>query len=447
MSGSIEEFHSKKAGDGYYERLEAELKKLNAELHAFNNITLLNTGGYPFSAKDNLCVEGVETTASSRILKGYVPPFNATAVERLLKRKFTFIGKTNMDEFGFGTFGLNSDEPARNPFNREYVTGGSSSGAAVATSVMKYHVALAVSTGGSISAPSSFCGVVGFTPTYGLVSRYGLLDYGNSLDKIGIISRSASDTANVFDLIRGPDDKDSTSVSEAPKKEKAKKNLFVIKELLKGETQSYFERFCDKLRGLGYAIGEVSVPDIEKAVQAYYIISMAEASTNLAKYTGFKYGYKNSGFEKGYNEFFTEARSNFGVEAKRRIVLGTFVRSSSVRSKYYDKAMKVRALLTSRLSKTLEKGNIIIPAMPILTPKIEEARQMDSVSVYKMDISTIPPNLCGLPHVCFPYDYAGGMPIGAQIIGSHFSDNGVLEFVQEWEKTFKYKFKYDVGAL
>lgn len=449
MESSIEEFYSKNVDESYYEKLAAELKKQNNELHAFNKIELLNKGGYPFSVKDNLCVKGVETTASLKMLEGYIPPFNATVIEKLMKHKFTFIGKTNMDEFGFGTFGLNSANPARNPFNKEYVAGGSSSGAAIATALMKYHVAIAESTGGSVSSPASFCGVVGFTPTYGVLSRYGLIDYGNSLDKIGIMARSSTDIRYVFDKIKGPDEKDSTS-TDSKFSEKKRKKLFVIKELVDvadEKIQRGFLALLDRLEALEYSIENVSLSGIDKAVQAYYIISTAEASTNLAKYTGFKYGYKNESFAEPYNKFFTDSRTHFGLEAKRRIVLGTFVRGASVRSKYYDKAMKVRTLITKQLKQFLEKGYILTPTMPTLPPKIEHAKKMDTVKIYSMDVLTVPPNLCGFPHASFPYSYIDELPVGAQIVGNHLDDNLVLEFVQGWEKEFKYKFKHNLGAI
>ena len=219
MTSYIEEFASKKKSLGYYERLLQEVEEFNEEYHAFN---VLNEGlsddseGMPFSSKANVCVKGFETTASSKMLKGYVAPFNATVIREDAgrRRSFCFLGETNMDEFGFGTFGINCETPARNAFDPEYAAGGSSSGAAVATASLKYHVAIAESTGGSISAPAALNGVVGFTPTYGAVSRYGLIDYANSLDKIGVMARSAEDARRVFDTIRGGDDYDTTCVTE-----------------------------------------------------------------------------------------------------------------------------------------------------------------------------------------------------------------------------------------
>ncbi len=446
---SIQEFYSRELPTDYYEGLLADLSKLNEELHAFNALNMSLRSGYPFSAKDNICAMGLECTASSKVLKGYVPPFNATAVERMLGNGFGLLGKTNMDEFGFGTFGINSDPIARNPFNSDYVAGGSSSGAAIATALLKYHVAIAESTGGSISAPAAFCGVVGFTPTYGMISRYGLIDYANSLDKIGVMARTATDIRQAFDTVRGRDRYDTTCTDAQPRGGAAKRVL-VIDQLMKhvdDRVRSAFDRLLGKLENLGYAVEHVSLEGIDVAVQAYYVISMAECSTNLAKFTGFKYGYQLREFSKGYNEFFTEARDAFGQEAKRRIILGTFVRSASVRSRYYSRALRIRAMLTHRLSELMARGLILSPTMPIVTPKISDVESLGPVQAYAMDILTVPANLCGFPHASFPYDYADGMPLGAQIVGTHFDDYSVIDFVSAWENIFDYRFKYNVGAL
>jgi aspartyl-tRNA(Asn)/glutamyl-tRNA(Gln) amidotransferase subunit A len=446
---SIEEFSSIEKGSDYYAKLIEELVSLNKRLHAFNNINHSISSGFPFSAKDNLCVKDVESKASSKVLTGYMPPYNATTVERMLNNGFSFLGKTNMDEFGFGSFGLNSQEIARNPFDERYVAGGSSSGAAIATSILKYHIAIAESTGGSIATPASFCGVVGFTPTYSTVSRYGLIDYSNSLDKIGIMARTAKDIKPVFDIIRGPDGYDATT-SNSKITSINNKKLIVLDQLIEladAKVKSSFEMLLDKLNSMGYTIEHRSIDIIDAGIASYYIIAMAEASTNLARYTGFKYGLKNDDFEKGYNEFFTSARSSFGEEAKRRILLGTFVRSASVKDKYYYKALGVKDLLFEKLDKILKEGFIIMPVMPVPTPKIEDAKKLTPLQVYKMDALTIPPNLCGFPHISFTYAYDNGMPVGAQVVTSKFNDYSIIKFVEEWEENFKYRFKYNIGVI
>ncbi len=447
---SIDEFAQKSKKENYYSSTIEELSKLNKKLNAFNFISSSNTlNGFLFSVKDNLCVKGVETTASSKILKGYLPPFDSTVTERLNKNGLSFLGKTNMDEFGFGSFGVNTETPAKNPFNDKYVSGGSSSGAAIATSIMRYHIAIAESTGGSISTPAAFCGVVGFTPTYGAISRYGLIDYANSLDKIGIMARKSEDITYIFNKIKGQDNYDTTCISNNFTKEN-KKKIILIDQLIEGldpEIEKEFMNFVVKLSEKGYIIEHKKLPFIDKAIPSYYIIAMAEASTNLARYTGFKYGFKNNDFSQNYNEFFTNSRDMLGPEAKRRIVLGTFVRSASVKDQYYSKALKVRTLLINELSKLLKDGFILSPVMPIKTPTFEDAKKLSPLEVYKTDILTIPPNLCGFPHISFPYSYSNGMPLGAQLVTSHWNDYALMEFVSEWESSFNYNFKYNIGAL
>jgi len=448
----IQEFMDAEPGKDYYAKLVKELSELNTKLNAFNNINMSLESGYPVSFKDNICVKGVETTASSKVLKGYKPPFNATVVERLLSKGFGFLGKTNMDEFGFGSFGLNSEKPARNPFDKERVAGGSSSGAAIAAAIMENHVAIAESTGGSIAAPASFCGVVGFTPTYGVVSRYGLIDYGNSLDKIGIMGRSADDIRHVFGIINGKDRYDATctGMPEGSKSQRSSRKLVVIENLLKdidAAISKSFERTIAKLENSGFEVERINLKELDSAIAVYYIIAMAEASTNLAKYTGFKYGNILDDFSKEYNEFFTEAREKFGNEAKRRIVLGTYIRSASVREKYYYKALQIRRRIGERLKEAAGKGHIIMPTMPMLPPKISEANKLSPLQTYMVDILTVPANLTGLPHISFPTDYSNGLPIGTQVIGAPYEEYKLLDFVGEWEKGFKYRFAYNLGSL
>ena len=450
MSSYIEEFESKVKPKDYYDRLYDELVRLNPRLNAFNALIKPDKNGIPLSVKDNICVKGIEATASSKILKGYIPPFNATVVERVLKTKrFSIIGKTNMDEFGFGSFGINCEKPAKNPLDEERVAGGSSSGAAIATALLKYHVAIAESTGGSISAPAAFCGVVGFTPTYSVISRYGLIDYANSLDKIGFMARSADDIRVMLDITKGKDNRDSTSTDSKIVGLHHKK-LVIIDELIDKvdeKIRSQFFEFVEKLKNLGYTVKNINLNEIDLSIPAYYLIAMAEASTNLAKFTGFKYGFKLNDFSKNYNEFFAEAREEFGTEAKRRVILGTFIRSASVKDKYYSKALIIRKELIDKLSKVLKDAFLISPTMPIMPPKISEANSMSPVQNYATDILTIPPNLCGLPHISFPYSYSNGLPLSAQIVGSQFNDYGVISFVSEWEKNFEYKFKYNIGEI
>lgn len=453
MKSYIKEFLEVEKPKDYYGSLVAEIEEKNREQHFIttlnSNIASEDKGRLPFTVKANICVKGFETTAGSKMLKGYLPPFDATVVERMRSSgNFSFLGETNMDEFGFGTFGLNTEIPARNAFNSNYVAGGSSAGAAVATAMLKYHIAIAESTGGSISTPAALNGVVGFTPTYGTVSRYGLIDYANSLDKIGVIARSAADARIGFDAIKGRDAYDTTCSIEKIGNS-GKKKLFIIKELMdKAEkpVSSSFGKLLDRL-GERYEIEEIESGIIEKAIAPYYIIAMAEASTNLAKYNGYKYGMQYGETNKRYNNFFTEARGDFGSEAKRRIILGTFIRSESVRDRYYAKATQVRSMVIKEMQKILKEGFIISPALPIFTPKIEDAVKLTPTQNYAMDVFTVPPNFGGFPHITFPYDYYDGMPLGAQLVTEHANDYALFDFVSGWEESFDYRFKYNLGEL
>ncbi len=453
MTSYLREFAGKKKPRDYYQKLIQQITETNKEYHPFltiNSAVSKEKNSFPFSTKANICVKGHETTAGSKILKGYVPPFNATVTERLLNTKeFSFLGSTSMDEFGFGTFGLNCEVPARNAFDSEYVAGGSSSGAAVATAMLKYHVAISESTGGSITTPSAFNGVVGFTPTYGAVSRYGLIDYANSLDKIGVMARSAEDAKRVFDVIRGPDSYDTTCVVDKITDSK-KKRIFLIKELMErtdGTIKSHFEKFVSKLESTGYSIETVSSKILSKAIAPYYIIAMAEASTNLAKYDGYKYGLQEGDYTKHYNEFFTDARKSFGIEAKRRIILGSFIRGKSQKDKYYTKAAVIRSAIIKEMSAMLKDGFILSPALPVQTPKIKDAQKLSPLENYALDMFTIPPNLGGFPHISFPYDYIDNLPTGAQLITGQGNDYALMDFVTEWENHFKYRFKHNLGEL
>lgn len=445
----IEEFLKKEKPSGYYNQLLEELGGLNRKFGAFNFINKQISAGFPMSVKDNICVKGMETTASSKILKGYIPPFSATVIKRLEKDGFSILGKTNMDEFGFGSFGINSEMPAKNPFDETRVAGGSSSGAAIATAILKYHVAVAESTGGSIAAPASFCGVVGFTPTYGLISRYGLIDYSNSLDKIGFMSRSSEDIRTLMGKSIGKDPADTTSV-DVVLNNVSKQRLVIVDELyskIDKNIKSSFDNTVKKLSSAGFKIEHLSIPEIDYSIPVYYIISMAEASTNLAKFTGFKYGLKVDDFSKEYNDFFTEAREAFGEEAKRKILLGTFIRGASVRSKYYEKALKIRRVIKDKMSSFLKDSFIISPTMPVIAPTIKEAQSFTPLQNYSMDLLTIPSNLCGFPSISLPSDYLNGLPVGIQITGGQFEDMGLVSFGEEWEKSFKYNFKYNLGDL
>jgi aspartyl-tRNA(Asn)/glutamyl-tRNA(Gln) amidotransferase subunit A len=404
-------------------------------------------GKFHFSAKDNLCARDFQARAGSRILQGYRPPFDATPVRKLRDAGGLLLGKTNMDEFGFGTFSTNSGFGIpRNPFDLERSSGGSSGGAATAACLIPDHVALGVSTGGSISCPASFCGVVGLTPTYGRVSRWGLIDYGNSLDKVGILSRTARDLERYLPVIAGPDPKDPTSQVQPPLDMRGEvKSAAMPKEALTGlapEVASAFEEAVKELRRNGVAVREVSMPSLRFAIPAYYILATSEASTNLARYCGMRFGVMNEEFDQGFNDFFAHTRSeDFGAEAKRRILLGTFSRMVGFRDRYYVKALQVRQLIIQEYRKVFaEHDAVLTPTMPFVAPRFDEIAKMKPLEMYQADFLTVPPNLAGLPHVSVPCGYAKGLPIGMQAVAPHWGEGRLISLARSWEETFHYRF-------
>ena len=386
------------------------------------------------SIKDCICIKDVETKSSSQILSGYKPNFNATIVDKLLLNGATIIGKTIQDEFGFGSFGVNSSYKITNPLDNTRVPGGSSSGSAVAAKTIKKHLAIAESTGGSIVNPAAFCSVYGLCPTYGLISRYGLLDYANSLDKIGLMSTDLGTIRKGLKVIAGYDEKDSTSVKlntypdYLTKNNKQKYSFIVINEFIANLDDKIKEAFENKIKELsskGHSISYISMPFIEKySIPSYYIIALSESSTNLARYSGIRYGVQ-SNMDMHYNKYFEKIRSqNFSKESKRRIILGTFTRMAGYRDAYYIKALKVRTLIIQKLKDLLEKYDAIIhPTMPILPPKISEVENLKPIEVYNMDLLTVPANLAGLPHLSVPIKEM----IGFMITTNHFEEKKLLD--------------------
>ena len=392
---------------------------------------------YTVSVKDCITVKGVETTAGSKILEGYQPVFDATAVKNVKREGATIIGKTKQDEFGFGTFTQNTGigiEPPRNPNDSERVTGGSSGGSAAATKILDNHISLAESTGGSIANPAAFCDVVGMTPTYGLVSRYGLIDYANSLDKIGVMTKTVKESAMALDVISGHDNNDSTSI-EKPETIQVKDlypeeiTLGIPEEYVKNldeEIEQAFYEKVDELEDEGFSVKQIELEmNAEYSLSTYYIIAMAEASTNLARYSGLRYGYSEDK-DTDYNDYFKKVRSNaLGEEAKRRVILGTFTRMAGYRDAYYEKALKVRTKLINEWNETFQDVDAVIhPTMPIFPPKVEETQSLDPLDIYQMDLQTVGANLAGLPHLSVPLET--DLPSGFMITGDHLSENLVL---------------------
>ena len=409
-------------------------------------VPLLN--GIPIAVKDILCTKGIRTTCGSKILTNFIPTYNATAVDMVLRDGAVMIGKTNMDEFGMGSSTENSIAgPARNPVNIQYVAGGSSGGSAAAVAAGESILALGTDTGGSIRQPSAFCGVVGIKPTYGRISRYGLISYASSLDQIGAIARSVEDCAILLNCICGHDRLDSTSVD-------MKKTDFLeslnkdIKGLRIGLPDEYFVEGLDTrirdrvlnavgtLERNGAEIINISLPHTAHAISCYYIIATAEASSNLARYDGVKYGFRSEDYVSDLIMMYEKTRSEgFGKEVKRRIMLGTYVLSAGYYDAYYLKAQKVRTLIKKDFDNAFEKVDCIItPTSPCLPFKLGEKTD-DPLQMYLVDIYTVSLNLSGLPGMnvrCKPYD--DGLPIGMQIIGRAFDEQTVLQVGHAYEK-------------
>ncbi len=410
--------------------------------------------GLPISVKDCICVKGMESRAGSKILSGYKPTFDATPVLRARGEGAIIIGKTSQDEFGFGSFSVNAGigfEKPRNPRNEERVCGGSSGGAAGITALAKFpHLAFGQSTGGSIVAPASFCGVTGLCPTYGRISRYGLMDYANSLDKIGPIAKSPEEAALLLEVAAGFDHRDSTCLpNPVPNYTKSTKNspkglkIGVVKEFLKGEADSKItEIMWDSIKNLesnGVNYEEISLPlNAKYGIPAYYLIATAEASTNMAKYCGMRYG-ASSELKGNFDEYFTKVRSeNFGKEAKRRIMIGTFARMSGFRDAYYLKAMKLRTRLINEYRSAFKKVDALAnPTMPVIAPKFSETEKMSPAQEYAMDLMTCPANLAGLPHISINAGSHKGMPVGIMFTADFLGEERLLSLGNAAEVRFK----------
>jgi len=440
--------------EDFLEKLRDELQKLQKKYSLFQCTSEMKGAtnspslfGLPISVKDNICTKGMQSSAGSRILEGYIPPFDATCISRIKSESGLIIGKTNQDEFGFGTFSVNSAYGVpKNPLDIMRTCGGSSGGAAGLTAALQMpHIALAESTGGSISCPAAFCNVVGLTPTYGLVSRYGLIDYANSLDKIGPIAKSVYDVALMLSMIAGHDPRDSTSIKRERYdyvKHLGKKDLKGIRIAVPKEYFKNIEKGVEKsvwkaietMEELGATYKEISLPNTKYALSSYYIIATAEASTNLARYCGLRYGLHLE-MSGNFNEYFSRVRSaGFGEEAKRRIILGTFARMSGYRQAYYLKAMRMRALIIKEFKTVFKKFDIIAaPTMPILPPKFSEIKKLNPHEVYQMDLLTVPPNLAGIPMLSMP----AGKMTGLHLMADHVQEAKLLSIADTLERNYR----------
>jgi aspartyl-tRNA(Asn)/glutamyl-tRNA(Gln) amidotransferase subunit A len=392
--------------------------------------------GLGVAVKDNICVRSLQATCASRILRGFSPPYSATAVQRIESEDGIILGKTNMDEFGMGNTTQNSAYgPTLNPWDTSRVPGGSSGGSAAAVAAGMASVALGSDTGGSVRCPSSFCSVLGLKPTYGRVSRYGLIPYANSLEQIGPIARDAETLSLLFGAIAGHDAEDATSSREPVRSPEGDslKGLRVgrIKEFFgEGAQQKVKERVTDagaKLGALGAKAGETSIASLPYSLAVYYVIAMAEASSNLSRYDGVRYGLSPERGTADWNSAFARTRSDgFGEEVKRRILLGTFVLSAGYYEAYYVRAQKVRALLTQEFALAFKKFDVLLgPTMPVLPPKLGE--KVTPLEDYLIDINTVAANLTGLPAISIPCGLVDGLPVGMQLIAPMFGEDVLLK--------------------
>jgi len=405
--------------------------------------------GRTVAVKDNISTDGVRTTCGSAMLESYVPPYDATVVERLKAAGGTIVGKANMDEFGMGgTTETSAYGPVANPVDPDRVPGGSSGGSAAAVAAGDADLALGSDTGGSVRNPAAFCGVVGIKPTYGLVSRYGLVAYANSLEQIGPIARTVEDAAALLDVISGPDPKDATTrfdldgdgadathpatdsnYAAAADGDVDGTTVGVVTDLLDGADDRVVDRFeaaLADLRAQGAETVDVSLDSLEHAVQAYYVIAMSEASSNLARFDGVRYGV-SGGYEGNWNDAFARAREEgFGEEVKRRILLGTYALSAGYHDKYYEKAQDARAWVKRDFDDAFERADVLAtPTMPVLPPALGDSLS-DPLQLYLMDANTVPVNLANLPAISVPAGEADGLPVGLQLIGPKFGEAAIV---------------------
>jgi len=411
-----------------------------------NGEKLEDLAGVPCAIKDNICTRGVKTTCGSRILENFVPPYNATVVEKLNKSGSIMMGKANMDEFAMGSSNENSAyKLVRNPWDIERVPGGSSGGSAAAVASGEAVFALGSDTGGSVRQPASLCGIVGIKPTYGLVSRYGLIAFASSLDQIGPLTRDVEDMALVLNSIAGYDANDSTSynISTPDYKEALNEDIRGMKI---GIPVEYFKEGIDEgvrkcvldsievMKSMGAKVVEVSLPHTEYALAVYYILSSAEASSNLARYDGIRYGHRSSKFTDAIDIYIRSRTEGFGDEVKRRIMLGTYGLSAGYYDAYYNKAMKVRTLVKKDFEEAFKKCDVLVsPTSPSVAFKIGEKTD-NPLSMYMSDVCTVPINIAGVCAMSLSCGMSSNLPVGLQLIGNYFKESSILHLGYAYQK-------------
>ncbi|HEY9696933.1 MAG TPA: Asp-tRNA(Asn)/Glu-tRNA(Gln) amidotransferase subunit GatA [Trichocoleus sp.] len=430
------------------DRALEQAKQVDAKIAAGEEIGLL--AGIPIGIKDNMCTKGIQTTCGSKILQGFVPPYESTVTQKLAEAGAVMVGKTNMDEFAMGSSTESSAyQLTANPWDLERVPGGSSGGSAAAVAGDECVVALGSDTGGSIRQPASFCGVVGLKPTYGLVSRYGLVAYASSLDQIGPFGRSVEDAAILLGAIAGYDAKDSTSLKvQVPNyasaltpelNAKRKFRIGIIKETF-GEgldpiVGDAVQKAIEQLQALGAEVKEISCPQFRYGLPTYYIIAPSEASANLARYDGVKYGFRTENPDNLLNMYTQTRAEGFGAEVKRRIMIGTYALSAGYYDAYYLKAQKVRTLIKRDFEQAFEQVDVLVcPTAPTTAFKAGEKTD-DPISMYLSDLMTIPVNLAGLPGISLPCGFDDkGLPIGLQMIGNVLEEEKLLQAAYAYEQ-------------
>ena len=411
--------------------------------------------GIPIGIKDNMCTKGVKTTCSSKMLENFIAPYDATVIEKLNNEGIISLGKLNMDEFAMGaSTEYSAFKKTKNPWNLNTVPGGSSGGSAAAVAANLVPWALGSDTGGSIRQPSAFCGVVGLKPTYGLVSRYGLVAFASSLDQIGPITKDVEDSAILLNVLAGFDEKDSTSVNLPKKdytkslvKDVSKLKIGVPKEFLgegiNEEVKKAIENAVEKYKSLGATVEECTLDIANEALATYYIIACAEASSNLGRFDGIRYGYRTKNYNN-LNDIFVNSRSEgFGAEVKRRIILGTYVLSSGYYDAYYKKAQKVRTVIKQEFEKLFKEYDLLLtPTSPTVAYKIG-TKSNNPLEMYLADLCTVSVNIAGLPGISIPCRVDNsGLPIGMQLIGKPFGEETLIQAAYTYEQEIKFREKY-----